>query len=36
MQDPVFRSGKATTKFVEDFIERSNMDTLIQSNHNLE
>ncbi len=36
MQDPVFRSGKATTKFVEDFVERSNMDSLIQSNHNLE
>jgi len=36
MQDPVFRSGKATTKFVEEFVERSNMDTLIQSNHNLE
>ena len=36
MQDPVFRSGKATTKFVEEFVERSNMDTLLQSNHNLE
>ena len=36
MQDPVFRSGKATTKFVEEFVKRSNMDTLIQSNHNLE
>ncbi len=36
MQDPVFRSGQATTKFVEDFINRSNMDSLIQSNHNLE
>ena len=36
MQDPVFRSGKATTKFVEEFVKRSNMDALIQSNHNLE
>jgi hypothetical protein len=36
MQDPLFRSGQATTKFVEDFINRSNMDSLIQSNHNLE
>lgn len=36
MQDPVFRNGKATTKFIEDFVERSNMDTLLQSNHNLE
>ncbi|MDA0348002.1 MAG: acetyl-CoA carboxylase biotin carboxylase subunit [Verrucomicrobia bacterium] len=36
MQDPVFRSGQATTKFVEDFIERSNLDALTQSNHNLE
>ena len=36
MQDPVFRSGKATTKFIDDFIDRSNLDTLIESNHNLE
>jgi acetyl-CoA carboxylase biotin carboxylase subunit len=36
MQDPVFRSGKATTKFVEEFVERSNLDTIIQSNHNIE
>ncbi|MCZ6672149.1 MAG: acetyl-CoA carboxylase biotin carboxylase subunit [Verrucomicrobia bacterium] len=36
MQDPVFRSGKATTKFVEEFVERTNLDNLIQSNHNLE
>jgi acetyl-CoA carboxylase, biotin carboxylase subunit len=36
MQDPVFRSGKATTKFVEDFMERSNLDSIIQSNHNIE
>ena len=36
MQDPVFRNGKATTKFIEDFVERANMDTLLQSNHNIE
>ena len=36
MQDPVFRNGKATTKFIEEFVERSNMDTLLQSNHNIE
>jgi acetyl-CoA carboxylase biotin carboxylase subunit len=36
MQDPVFRSGKATTKFVEEFVERSNLNTIIQSNHNIE
>ncbi len=36
MQDPVFRSGKASTSFVEDFFSRSNLDVLVQSNHNLE
>lgn len=36
MQDPVFRNGKATTKFIEEFVERANMDTLLQSNHNIE
>ena len=36
MQDPVFRNGKATTKFIEEFVDRANMDTLLQSNHNIE
>ncbi|MCB1120041.1 MAG: acetyl-CoA carboxylase biotin carboxylase subunit [Verrucomicrobiae bacterium] len=36
MQDPVYRSGRATTKFVEDFVARSNMDSIIQSNHNIQ
>ncbi|MBC9866309.1 MAG: acetyl-CoA carboxylase biotin carboxylase subunit [Opitutae bacterium] len=36
MQDPVFRSGKASTSFVEDFFSRSNLDAFVQSNHNLE
>ena len=35
MQDPVFRSGKATTSFVEDFFSRSKLDSFVQSNHNL-
>ncbi len=36
IQDPVFRSGKASTSFVEDFFSRSNLDAFVQSNHNLE
>ena len=36
MQDPVFRSGKASTSFVEDFFSRSNLNAFVQSNHNLE
>ena len=36
MQDPVFRSGMASTTFVEDFLSRSKLDTFVQSNHNLE
>ena len=36
MQDPVFRSGKASTSFVEDFFSRTKLDAIVQSNHNLE
>ncbi len=36
MQDPVFRSGKASTSFVEDFFSRTKLDSIVQSNHNLE
>ncbi len=36
MQDPVFRSGKASTSFVEDFFSRTKLDAFVQSNHNLE
>ncbi len=36
MKDPVFRSGKATTKFIEEFMERTNLDSIAESNHNLE
>ena len=35
MEDPVFRSGKASTSFVEDFFARSKLDSFGQSNHNL-
>jgi len=36
MQDPVFRSGKATTKFVEEFVARTNIDSVLESEQNLE
>lgn len=36
MQDPVFRSGKASTSFVDDFFSRTKLDAFVQSNHNLE
>jgi len=36
MQDPVFRSGQATTKFVEEFVARTNVDSLLESEQNLE
>ena len=30
VQDPLFRSGEATTKFVEEFMERTNINQFVE------